>query len=334
MAANRKILLAKRPVGMITEDCFSIVEEPMPEPGEGEAILKVEYFSLDPTIRGWLRDEPSYLPPVGIGDVVRSAGVGRVVASNNDALPVGSAMSGLTGWQEYAVVGGPNGVLAQPVADGIDLVDAVSVFGVTGITAYFGVTDVGNLAAGETMVVSGAAGAVGSVAGQIGKILGAHVIGIAGSDDKCAWVVDDLGFDACINYKTQDVAKALHEACPNGVDVYFDNVGGEILDAALTMMNMFGRIVACGMISQYNDTEPPPGPRNLNRIVVQRLRMQGFIILDYLMRFQEAIDQLGTWAGEGKLQNRVEMVEGLENTPRAINMLFTGGNTGKLVVRV
>ncbi|MGQ0824541.1 MAG: NADP-dependent oxidoreductase [Actinomycetota bacterium] len=331
---NRRILLAKRPIGMIGDDCFEIAEEPVPEPGDGEAVVKVEYLSLDPTIRGWLRDEPSYLPPVGIGEIVRSAGVGRIVASENDTLPVGMIVTGLTGWQDYAVIGGTTGALVQPAPPGIDALEAVSVFGVTGITAYFGLLDVGRAVAGDTLVVSGAAGAVGSIAGQIGKIIGCHVVGLAGRDEKCGWVVDDLGFDACINYKTEDVSKALSAACPNGIDVYFDNVGGDILDAALGLMNLRGRIAACGMIAQYNDTEPPPGPRNLNRVVVQRLRMEGFIILDYLARFPEAIEKLGEWVAAGKLQNRVHVVEGLLKTPRAINMLFTGENIGKLVVRV
>jgi len=334
MATNRKFLLVKRPVELFTDDCFELVEEPVPDPGDGEAVVKMEYLSLDPTQRGWARDEPSYLPPVQIGEVMRGAGIGRVVASNNDAFPVGGAVTGLLGWQEYALVGGTTGALANPLPDGIDLLDAVSLYGSTGITAYFGLTDIGQLQAGETLVVSGAAGGVGSIAGQIGKILDCHVVGIAGGKEKCRLVVEELGFDDCIDYKKGNVGAALREACPDGIDVYFDNVGGDILDAALEEMKDFGRIVACGMISGYTAAERPPGPRNIFRIVSKRLRMQGFIVIDYLPRFAEAAIQLGVWAAEGKIQNRVHVVDGFLETPRAVNMLFTGENTGKLVVKV
>jgi len=334
MATNRRFLLVKRPVELFTDDCFELVEEPVPDPGDGEAVVKMEYLSLDPTQRGWARDEPSYLPPVQIGEVMRGAGIGRVVASKNDAFPVGGAVTGLLGWQEYALVGGTTGALANPLPDGIDLLDAVSLYGSTGITAYFGLTDIGQLQAGETLVVSGAAGGVGSIAGQIGKILDCHVVGIAGGKEKCRLVVEELGFDDCIDYKKGNVGAALREACPDGIDVYFDNVGGDILDAALEEMKDFGRIVACGMISGYTAAERPPGPRNIFRIVSKRLRMQGFIVIDYLPRFAEAAIQLGVWAAEGKIQNRVHVVDGFLETPRAVNMLFTGENTGKLVVKV
>jgi NADPH-dependent curcumin reductase CurA len=334
MATNRRFLLVKRPVELFTADCFELVEEPVPEPGDGEAVVKMEYLSLDPTQRGWARDEPSYLPPVQLGEVMRGAGVGRVVASNNDMFPVGGAVTGLLGWQEYALIGGASGALANPLPDGIDLLDAVSLYGSTGITAYFGLTDIAKLQAGETLVVSGAAGGVGSIAGQIGKILDCRVIGIAGGKEKCRVVVEELGFDECIDYKEGNVGTALHDACPDGIDVYFDNVGGDILDAALEEMKDFGRIVACGMISGYTATERPPGPRNIFRIVSKRLRMQGFIVIDYLPRFAEAAIQLGVWAAEGKIQNRVHVVDGFESAPRAVNMLFTGENTGKLVVKV
>jgi len=293
MATNRKFLLVKRPVELFTDDCFELVEEPVPDPGDGEAVVKMEYLSLDPTQRGWARDEPSYLPPVQIGEVMRGAGIGRVVASKNDAFPVGGAVTGLLGWQEYALVGGTTGALANPLPDGIDLLDAVSLYGSTGITAYFGLTDIGQLQAGETLVVSGAAGGVGSIAGQIGKILDCHVVGIAGGKEKCRLVVEELGFDDCIDYKKGNVGAALREACPDGIDVYFDNVGGDILDAALEEMKDFGRIVACGMISGYTAAERPPGPRNIFRIVSKRLRMQGFIVIDYLPRFAKAAIQLG-----------------------------------------
>jgi NADPH-dependent curcumin reductase CurA len=334
VAKNRKILLVQRPVEMFTESCFEVVEEAVPEPGEGEAVVQIEYFSLDPAMRGWARDERSYLPPVPIGDVMRSGAAGRIVASNNPSFPVGTGVMGLLGWQEYALIGGTTGVMANPLPDGIELLDSLSLFGSTGVTAYFGVTDIGQAKAGETMVVSGAAGGVGSVAGQIGKILGCRVVGIAGTKEKCSWVVDELGFDACIDYKDGNVAAALRDACPGGIDVYFDNVGGDILDAALEHMNDFGRLIECGMISRYNDAEPAPGPKHITNVVTRRLRMQGFIVIDYLARFAEAAIQLGTWAAEGKLKNRVHVVDGFLSTPTAINMLFSGENMGKLVVKL
>jgi len=318
---------------MFTESCFEVVEAAVPEPDEGEAVVRVEYLSLDPTMRGWARDEPSYLPPVQLGEVMRGGGAGRVVASNNPAYPVGASVMGLLGWQEYAVVGGNTGMLANVLPDGVELLDALSLYGSTGVTAYFGVIDIGQAKEGETLVVSGAAGGVGSIAGQIGKIIGCRVVGIAGGKEKCRWVVDELGFDDCIDYKAGNIGTALAEACPDGIDVYFDNVGGDILDAALEHMKDFGRIVACGMISGYNAAERPPGPRNIFRIVTKRLRMQGFIVIDFLPRFPEAALQLGVWAAEGKIHNRVHVVDGFLSAPAAINMLFTGENTGKLVVK-
>jgi NADPH-dependent curcumin reductase CurA len=334
MTSNRRILLAERPVEMFTESSFRVVEAPVPEPADGEAVVQVEYLSLDPTMRGWARDEPSYLPPVQLGEVMRGGAAGHVVASNNAAYPVGAPVMGLLGWQEFAVVGGNSGMLANVLPDGVDLLDALSLYGSTGVTAYFGVIDIGQAKAGETLVVSGAAGGVGSIAGQIGKIIGCRVVGIAGGKEKCRWVVDDLGFDDCIDYKEGRVPEALAETCPEGIDVYFDNVGGDILDAALEHMKDFGRIVACGMISGYCEAERPPGPRNIFRIVTKRLRMQGFIVIDFLPRFPEAALQLGVWAAEGKIQNRVHVVEGFLSAPTAINMLFTGENLGKLVVKV
>jgi NADPH-dependent curcumin reductase CurA len=319
---------------MFTEACFEMVEAPVPEPDDGEAVVQIEYLSLDPAMRGWVRDEPSYLPPVPLGDVMRSGAAGHVVASKNPAFPVGSAVMGMLGWQEHAVIGGNTGAMVNALPEGIELVDALSLFGSTGVTAYFGLLDVGQPQAGETLVVSGAAGGVGSIVGQIGKIVGCRVVGIAGTKEKCSWVVDELGFDACIDYRTENVVDALRTACPNGIDVYFDNVGGDILDAALQTMNDFGRIVACGMISRYNDAEPAPGPRHITNIVTRRLRMQGFIVIDYLGRFMEAAMQLGVWAAEGKLKNRVHVVDGFHNAPTAINMLFAGENMGKLVVKV
>ena len=334
MTTNRRIVLAQRPDGMISADCFTRDDAAAPDLADGEALVKIEYVSLDPTMRGWITDEPSYLPPVGIGEVMRSAGAGAVVESKTADYPVGTKVMGLVGWQDYAIVGGPRGAFVRVLDPDTDLADALSVYGTTGLTAYFGIVDIGQPKPGETFVVSGAAGGVGSVAGQIAKVLGCRVVGIAGTDEKCEWITRELGFDAAVNYRTEDVAKALAEACPDGIDVYFDNVGGDILDAALGLMNNFGRIVACGMISQYNNTELAPGPRNISNIVGRRLKMQGLILLDHLDRFDEAAAQLREWIDEGRLQSRVHLVEGLDEAPGAVGMLFTGENIGKLVVRV
>ena len=334
MATNRKFLLVKRPVELFTDDCFELVEEPVPDPGDGEAVVKMEYLSLDPTQRGWARDEPSYLPPVQIGEVMRGAGIGRVVASKNDAFPVGGAVTGLLGWQEYALVGGTTGALANPLPDGIDLLDAVSLYGSTGITAYFGLTDIGQLQAGETLVVSGAAGGVGSIAGQIGKILDCHVVGIAGGKEKCRLVVEELGFDDCIDYKKGNVGAALREACPDGIDVYFDNVGGDILDQVLKRLKLKARIVLCGGISQYNATGETRGPANYLSMISSRARMEGFVVIDYLHRAEEAIAAMAPWVAAGKLTSKLDIVEGLENFPTALRRVYTGANFGKQLVQL
>ena len=328
---NRQILLRRRPTGPITDDCFELVETPVPEPAAGEAIVRVRYLSLDPTIRIWV-ERDSYLPAIALGDPVRSAGLGVVVESRNDDFPVGATVMGMLGWQDYAVVGGETAANVLP--DGIEPTDALSVYGGTGITAYFGLLDVGKPAEGDTVLVSGAAGATGSVVGQIAKIKGCRVIGIAGTDDKCRWLVDELGFDAAINYRTEDVAARIGELCPDGIDVFFDNVGGSILEAALDHLALKARVVLCGSISSYNTAEEPPGPRNLMNLVVQRARMEGFLVLDYLDRFAEAALDLAVWVAEGKIQHRVDVVEGLEATPGAMNKLFDGTNVGKLVVHV
>ncbi len=327
---NRQWVLASRPSGMVGEENFRFVEAPIPDPGEGEYLVRTLYVSVDPAMRGWLVDRPSYVPPVGIGEVMRASGAGRVVASNNSSMPVGRIVTGLTGWQDYAVA--REGF--RPLPDGVTPEAALSVLGLTGMTAYFGLFDVGELEEGETVVVSGAAGAVGSVAGQIAKIKGCRVVGIAGSPDKCAWVTDDLGFDACIDYRAEDVGRRLRETCPDGIDLYFDNVGGPILDLALARINERARIVLCGAISSYNATEPRPGPSNLGVLIPKRGRMEGFIVFDYASRYKEAAREMGAWIAEGKLQSREQLVEGLERAPDALRMLFEGANTGKLLVKV
>jgi NADPH-dependent curcumin reductase len=333
MATNRQIVLCERPTGMIDDRCFEVIEGPLPEPGPGQALVRIQYLSLDPTMRGWVDERDSYMPPVAIGEVMRSGGLGEIVASNDPSLPVGSIVNGLVGWQDYALVGEGAG-MATVIPEGIDPLDALSVFGATGLTAYFGMLDVARIEEGDTVVVSGAAGATGSVAGQIARIKGCRVVGLAGTDEKCRWVTDDLGFAACINYRTEDVGARLSETCPDGIDVYFDNVGGPTLELVLDRINDRARIALCGAISIYNATELPPGPRNYFNLVVHRARMEGFLLFDYVDRFAEGVITLAGWAAEGLIKHRVDVVDGLEQAPSAVNRLFTGENTGKLVVKV
>jgi len=329
MTGNRRITLAQRPDGEVTADCFASDEVEVPTPGPGEALVKIGWLSIDPTIRGWMAMD-TYLPAIEVGAPIRSGGLGEVIESNNDDYPVGSTLFGMTGWQEYAVMGAGS----NPIPEGIDPTAALSVFGITGLTAYFGLLDVGRPVSGETVLVSGAAGATGSVAGQIAKIKGCRVVGIAGSDEKCAWLTDELGFDAAINYRTDDIRAAIRAACPNGVDVFFDNVGGDILEAALGNLALRGRVVLCGAIATYNDTSPRPGPNNLSLLISQRGRMEGFIILDYMDRANEAIGELAGWVINGDVKFAVDVVDGLDNAPVALDRLFTGANQGKVMVRL
>ncbi len=329
MNTNRRITLAQRPNGPVGPECFAIDEVERPTPGPGQVLVEVTWLSIDPTIRGWMAFD-TYLPAIEIGAEIRSGGLGKVIESNNDKIPVGSTVFGMVGWQQYAVVGPEANVIPEGVAPEA----ALSVFGVTGLTAYFGLLDIGRPVEGDTVLVSGAAGATGSVVGQIAKIKGCRVVGLAGSDEKCAWLVDELGYDAAINYKTENVRRAIKEHCPKGVDVFFDNVGGDILEAAIGNLAIRGRVVMCGAISQYNDSTPSPGPSNLNTLISMRGRMEGFIILDYMRRADEAIADLGTWIMEGKLSYATDVVEGLDNAPEAMNRLFTGANTGKVMVKL
>ena len=329
---NRRLVLAQRPTGMVDDTVVRLETTDVPEPGPGEAVVKVSHLSIDPTIRTWMDDAPGYLPPIEIGAVVRSGGLGTVVASQNDHFPVGATIFGMLGWQDYFVLDDTPGN-GQIVPDGMDPTAVLSVFGVTGMTAYFGLLDIGEPKEGDTVVVSGAAGATGSVVGQIAKIKGAaNVVGIAGSDEKCAWLVEELGFDSAINYKTENVGRRLHELCPDGINIYFDNVGGEILDACLGQLAMKGRVVCCGAISAYNDRVEAPGLKNYFALITKRARMEGFLILDYQDRFAEAQGELFGWVVEGKLKHAVHVVDGLEHAPEALNLLFTGGNTGKVIV--
>lgn len=330
---NRQWILRNRPVGDLADDCLELVTSPAPAIDDGEALIRLTHLSIDPTIRGWMSHD-TYLPAIPIGDVVRSAAAGTVVESRSDDYPVGATVMGLFGWQDYAVVG-PDG-MGQVIPEGIEITDAMSLYGSTGVTAYIGLTEIGRPEAGETVVVSGAAGATGSIAGQVAKILGCRVIGIAGTDEKCRWLEDDLGFDATINYRTDDVSARIGELCPEGLDVFYDNVGGPILEAALDHLALRARIVLCGAISTYNDADdsPTPGPRNLFNLITQRARMEGFIMLDYIDRFPEAAFQLGIWGAEGLIKHKVFAVDGLEQAPEALRMLFSGANDGKVIVTV
>jgi NADPH-dependent curcumin reductase CurA len=331
---NRQLRLARRPEGMIDDSTFELAEEPRPELAAGEYLVRNVYLSVDPTQRVWIREEESYLPPVEIGAVMRSGAIGEVVDSRNDAFPVGAVVTGLLGWQEFAHCGGADGLGGSVIPPGLPLRQMMGVLGATGITAYFGLLEIGRPQAGETVVVSGAAGATGSIAAQIAKLQGSRVIGIAGSDEKCAWLLEECGLDAVIRYKAEDVGARLDELCPDGIDVFFDNVGGATLDAALARIADHARIVLCGAISTYNESALPPPLHWYVNLVIRRGLMQGFIVLDYLERFPEAVLQLATWEAEGKLVWRDQVIEGLEHAPRALNMLFSGENTGKLLVQV
>jgi NADPH-dependent curcumin reductase CurA len=330
---NRQWRLAARPVGLIKESDFEWHEEPIPTLGEGKILIRNIYLSLDPANRGWVKEVKSYIPPVAIGEVMRGVTIGVVEQSHHADFQAGDIVQGILGWQEYAVTD-VAGITRLPRDPSLPLTAFLGLFGIIGPTAYFGLLDIGKPKAGETLVVSAAAGAVGSLVGQIGKIKGCHVVGIAGTNEKCHWITEELGFNAAINYKTESIGDRLETHCPDGIDVYFDNVGGDILDAVLSLINVRARIVICGTISQANATEPVPGPYNFRNILTQRARVEGFIVLDYVDRFQEAIEDLRRWLAEGKIQYRVDLVDGLENTPRAINKLFDGSNKGKLIIKV
>jgi NADPH-dependent curcumin reductase CurA len=333
MSVNRQWRLARRPQGMVQPTDFSWTEEPVPAVGEGQILVRNLYLSVDPTQRGWMARD-TYLPAIAIGDVIRSFGVGQVVGSRHEGFRQGELVQGNVGWQDYLLSdgGGPLPLTKLPADADIPL--AMSVLGLTGLTAYFGLLEVGRPKAGETVVVSGAAGATGSVVGQIAKIQGCRVVGIAGGPDKCAWLTGTARFDAAIDYKAEAVDRRLRELCPDGIDVFFDNVGGEILDAALANLAMHGRVVICGAISIYNEKVPPPGPRNYLSLLVRRARMEGFLILDYMHRAGEAVAALSQWVREGKLRHQEDVQEGLENAPAALIRLFEGQNRGKQLLKI
>jgi NADPH-dependent curcumin reductase CurA len=331
-AVNHQFRLAVRPQGMVGREHFDYVEEPVPELEDGQVLVRILYISLDPAMRGWMAEGRSYIPPVEIGEVMRAGTVGRVVESRGRGLAAGDHVSGWLGVQEYAVC--DEHAVFEVDTDAASLPTYLGALGMPGITAYFGLLEVGAPKEGETVVVSGAAGAVGSVVGQIAKLKGCRVVGIAGGPEKCRWIVEELGFDAAIDYKGEDVNVALREHCPEGVDVYFDNVGGDILDAALARLARGARVVICGAISQYNNLDAMQGPSNYMSLLVNRARMEGFVVVDYMGRAPQATSEMAGWIADGRLVAREEVVEGFESFPDALVQLFAGENVGKLVLKV
>jgi hypothetical protein len=329
---NRQFLLARRPVGQASREDFIFQEVPVAEPAEGQVLLKNRYLSLDPAMRGWMNDGKSYIAPVALGDVMRALGIGEVIASRHPQFAVGDHLQGAVGVQDYYLGDAKGMHKVDPKL--APLPRYLSALGMTGMSAYFALLEVGAPKRGDTVVISGAAGAVGSVAGQIAKIKGCRVIGIAGGEQKCYSLINELGFDGAIDYKHEDLHAALKRECPNGVDVFFDNVGGDILDAVLTRLAPKARVVICGAISQYNTTTAVKGPANYLSLLVNRARMEGFVVMDYAPRFAEAGLELAGWLAQGKLKSREHIVEGLETFPEALLKLFNGENFGKLVLKI
>jgi NADPH-dependent curcumin reductase CurA len=330
MPTNKQWRLAARPQGLFKDSDFKWTEEPVSALGDGQVLVRNIYLSLDPTNRVWATQD-SYMPVVPLGEVMRGGTIGVIEDSRDANFAKGDIVQGLLGWQLYAVTSAAG---LSKLPKGVPLTAFMGLLGHIGLTAYFGMIDIGRPKEGETLVVSAAAGAVGSLVGQIGRIKGCRVVGIAGSDEKCLWLRNELGFDAAVNYRTENVLQALKRECPRGIDIYFDNVGGEILDAALALINLRARIPLCGMISQYTASGPVTGPANLARLIMCRARIEGFLVSDYFPRAGEAIPQLIGWMQSGRLKFKVDISEGLESAPRAVNKLFEGTNTGKLVVKI
>jgi len=329
---NRQFKLSSRPAGAVKRSDFDFVTAPASEPGPGEVLVRVLYLSLDPAMRGWMNASKNYMPPVGLGEVVRAFGAGRVVASNDPSLAVGDTVAGMTGVQDYAAAKAKDLTKVDPRL--APLPRYLGALGMPGLTAYFGLLDIGQPKEGETVVISAAAGAVGAVAGQIAKIKGCRVIGIAGGPDKCRYIVEELGFDAAIDYKNEDVSAALARHCPQGTDIYFDNVGGEILDMVLSTLARRARVIICGAISQSNHPESIQGPRNYRSLLINHARMEGFVVFYYAARYPEGMQALAGWMLNGKLKAREDIVEGLETFPDTLQKLFRGENFGKLVIKV
>jgi NADPH-dependent curcumin reductase len=331
---NRQWRLQVRPKGLLAPGDLQFSEAPVPTLAEGQALARVRYLSMDPTMRMWMADVQLYMPPVPLGDVMRSFGLAEIVESRHPQYKMGDKIVGLTGLQDYVLIdaGAKSQFQKIPPVPFVSDTAFLGVLGITGITAYFGMMDIAKPQKGETLVVSAAAGATGSIAGQIGKIHGCRVVGIAGGEDKCKWLTEDLGFDAAVDYKRPDWRAALAAATLKGIDINYENVGGDIMNAVLSRMNLHGRVVLCGLISGY--TKEDPALASFSNVLIKRLRVQGFIVLDYVDKYVEAATQLGKWKMFGKLKDRETLVEGLEKAPDAINMLFTGANTGKLIVKL
>src|SRR5579864_8428535 len=330
-SVNRQFKLAARPAGLPKESDFSLVEAPLPEPGDGQALVKTSYLSVDPYMRGRITGVRTYADPVNIGDVMQGGAVGQVVKSNSPLLAPGDYVLGQWGWQECAVVDGASVHKLDPKLAPVST--ALGVLGMPGMTAYFGFLEICQPKPGETVVVSGAAGAVGSLVGQIAKIKGCRAVGIAGTDQKVAWLTGEVGFDAAFNYKTAgNLVAKLKELCPNGIDCYFDNVGGAVTDAVMPLLNVFARISICGQISQYNATAPEMGPRPFILMLGKQVRAEGFIVSRWMNRTAEGVAQMAQWLREGKLKYREDIVHGFENAPRALIGVLSGDNTGKMLV--
>jgi len=334
---NHQIRLAARPVGLPKDSDWQFTTEPVALPADGGVLVRTLSLSLDPAMRGWMNEGKSYIPPVGIGEVMRAGGIGIVVASKHPAFAVGDRVSASLGVQEYCLIPADqikrSGIVKIDPRIGNDT-QWLNVLGMPGMTGYFGLMDVGQPKAGETVVVSGAAGAVGQTVGQLAKIKGCRVVGIAGGPDKCRWVVDELGFDACIDYKSGSVRDGLKQHCPNGVDIYFDNVGGEILDHVLARINRKARIIICGAISQYNNTTAVQGPKNYLSLLVNRARMEGIVVFDYADRYPVAVAEMAGYLKDGRMKSKEDVVEGLTHFPATLLKLFNGQNFGKLVLQV
>ena len=332
---NHKWVLHSRPESAVSENNFRFEKEELDEIKEGEFIVKNQYISFEPAQRGWINDVPSYIAPVAIGEVMRSMAVGEVIASRNTNYCVGDRLQGGFGWQEYAVSDG-NGIFPiTKIPDDVPISYPLHIYGLTGLTAYFGFLEIGLPKKGDTVVISGAAGATGSVVGQIAKILGCRVIGIAGGEAKCRWLSDELGYDDVIDYRSENVGERLSSICKNSIDIFFDNVGGEILDTVLLNLANKARVVLCGGISSgYQISGLPPGPKNYMQLVIRRSKMEGFIVLDYVARYPEAIEQLKEWVDDGKIQVKEDILQGIEQCPSALSGLFSGSNFGKQLVRL
>lgn len=329
---NRQWILASRPEGKPTEEDFELVEGEVPEPDANEVLVRTRYLSVDPYMRGRMREGESYADAWEVGEVMSAGVVGEVEESNHDAFEAGDVVAGNLEWAEHSIALGSDLTPVDP--DLAPVSTALGVLGMPGRTAYFGTLEVAEPRPGDTMVVSGAAGAVGSVVGQIARMAGARVVGIAGSDRKCDWLTDELGFDAAVNYKQEDVPEALSSACPGGIDAYFDNVGGEITDAVFANLNVDARVAVCGQISLYNAQELPTGPRKLTTLIEKRARVEGLLVSDFAPRFEAATERLGQWVSEGELRYEETTTEGLENAPKAFIGLFEGENVGKQLVKL